>query len=43
MDDAPGPVRATDPAGMYDDISPLTAHPALPIDRPFTNRHVDEV
>ncbi|CAN5639346.1 hypothetical protein BH10ACT10_BH10ACT10_11870 [soil metagenome] len=28
---------------MYDDLSPLSAHPCLPIDRPFTNRQAVEL
>jgi hypothetical protein len=28
---------------MYDDIAPLTAHPELPTDRPFTHSHAAEV
>ncbi len=28
---------------MYDDLSPLTAHPALPTDRPFTQAHAVDV
>jgi hypothetical protein len=39
VDDGPRPRRATHPAGTYDDIAPLIAHPELPTDRPFTHSH----